>query len=139
MPDFPTAPLPSSVSAPSIVDEVYRYVTDSSYEVRRSKHSRPRRRYTLEYLGKTTHEMRLLRDFFNLQRGGALPFSWWHPTAAETVIFADTTPIIITFTTAHGLMTGQYVGIFESPGGNARNGFYRIRRITTTAVELPGS
>lgn len=139
MSDFPTAPLPSSVSAPEIIDEVWRYRTDSAYEVRRSKHSRPRRRFTLDYLGKSTHEMRLIRDYIGLLRGGTLPTAWWHPTAPEAVIFANTTPIIITFTTAHGLVTNQMVGIFESPGGNARNGFYTITRITPTAVSLNGS
>jgi hypothetical protein len=139
MPDYPQSPVPKSVSAPSIIDEVYRFRTDQSYEIRRSKHSRPRRRFTLEYLGVPTHFMRLIRDFLNLQRGGALPFSFWHPTAAEVIGFAASSPILIQYTTAHGLVTGQWVGIFESPAGNSRNGFYQVTRVSHDAVTLNGS
>jgi len=138
MPDFPTAPVPSSTSAPAIIDEIFRYRTDQSYEVRRSKHSRQRRRYQIEYLGKTTHEMRLIRHFFNLQRGGALPFSWWH-AVSEPVTFVGGTPVVVHYTTAHGLVDGQMIGVFVSPGGNALNGFYTITSGGSGTVLLNGS
>jgi hypothetical protein len=127
------------VSAPAIIDEIYRHNTDSAYEYRRAKHSRPRRRYTLDYLGKTTHEMRLIRDYIGTLRGGTLPTSWWHPTAPETVGFSPTTPIVLQFYTAHGLVTNQMLGVFESPLTNAVNGFWTITRITPYAVSLNNS
>lgn len=139
MPDYPQTPVPSSVSAPEYIDEILRFSTDSGYEVRRAKHSRPRRRFVLDYLGKSTSEMHTIRDFFGTLRFGLLPFSWWHPTAIEDVVFLNTTPIIISFNGAHGLMTGSMLGIFTSPGGNARNGFYSISRVNSIQVSLNGS
>ena len=137
--DFPTFPLPSGVSAPAMIDEFYRFKSDFGYEVRRSRYIRPRRRYTLEFLGKSTHELRLIRHFFNLQRYGTLPFSWWHPTALEPVVFTASTPIVLHFTTAHGLVDGQMLGVFESPAGNAANGFWTITSGGSGTVLLNGS
>lgn len=138
MPDYPQFPVPSSTSAPAIIDEVYRFKSDQGYEVRRSQTMRPRRRYQLDYLGKTTHELRLIRHFFHFQRGGALPFSWWHGGAFEQVSVLASTPIIINFPTAHGLMDGQMLAVFQSPG-NAANGFWTITSFGTVSVTLNGS
>lgn len=139
MPDYPQFPVPSSVSAPEILDPVYRFRSDAGYEVRRTQTMRPRRRYTMDYLGKGTHELRLIRHFFTLQRYGTLPFAWWHPTALEPVVFDPTTPIILHFTTAHGLMDGQMLGVFQSPSGNAANGFWTITSGGSGTVLLNGS
>lgn len=139
MPDYPSFPVPSSVSAPALIDPVYRFRSDAGYEVRRSQTMRPRRRYVMEYLGKTTHEMRLIRHFFQQQRGGTLPFAWWHPTAEETVLFNPTTPILVGYTQTHGLMDGQMIGIFASPLGNARNGFWGITIGGSSSLFLNGS
>ena len=139
MVDYPTFPVPSSTSAPAFIDEILRFRTDSSLEIRRSRYSRPRRQFTLEYLGKTTHEMRIIRDFLAAQRFGTLPFSWWHSTASESVTFTASTPIVLHFTINHGLLTGQMVGVFESPGGNAANGFWTITSGGTGTILLNGS
>jgi hypothetical protein len=139
VPDYPQFPTVSSVSAPMIIDEVYRYTTDQSYEIRRSKHSRPRRRYTLEYLGKQTYEMRLLRDFFGTVRFGALPFTWVHNTAEETVTVQGTTPVTLSYyPVPHGLLTGQWVAVMASPG-NAVNGGWRVTRVNPYDLTLDGS
>jgi hypothetical protein len=139
MADYPQTPLPSSVSAPEYLDEVLRFQTDFAYELRRAKHSRPRRRWTLEYLGKTTAEMHQIRDFFGTVRFGVFPFTFYHPTALDAVVFQNTTPITLSYNGAHGLMTGQMVGVFSSPGGNAKNGFYTITRVNAIQIALNGS
>lgn len=139
MVDFPTFPLPSSISAPEIIDPMYTFMSDAGYSVRRSQTMRPRRRYSLSYLGKSTHELRLIRHFFNLQRGGTLPFAFWHLTALEPVVFVASTPIILHFTTAHGLVDGQMLGVFQSPSGNAANGFWTITSGGSGTVLLNGS
>lgn len=138
-PDYPTFPVPSSVSAPAMIDPQYVFTSDAGYQSRRSQTMRPRRRYTLDYLGKGTHELRLIRHFFNLQRYGTLPFSFWHPTALEPVTFVASTPIILHFTTAHGLVDGQMLGVFQSPSGNAANGFWTITSGGSGTVLLNGS
>jgi len=93
----------------------------------------------MEYLGKTANDMHLIRDFLAAQRFGAIPFSWWHPTATDAVTFAATSPIAISYNGAHGLITNQMVGIFSSPGGNARNGFYTVTRLNSVQISLNGS
>lgn len=139
MADYPTFPVPSSISAPAYIDPVLRFQTDSSAEIRRSRYSRPRRQYTIEYLGKSTHEMRIIRDFLAAQRFGTLPFQFWHSTALEPVTFAASTPIVLHYTMNHGLLTGQMVGVFESPSGNAANGFWTITSGGTGTILLNGS
>ena len=41
MPDFPTTPVPSSISAPEVIDPMLRFDADMGYEVRRARHSAP--------------------------------------------------------------------------------------------------
>lgn len=134
---FPTSPIPSSVSAPAIIDPVWRFEADAGIELRRVKHSRPRRRYTLDYLGKTVTELRIIRDFFNVQRGGALAFQWFHPTALEFLnIDTSTTPVTVYY--EHGLTTGQWIGIVQSPVTNY-NAFWQVTRINRQVLTLNGS
>lgn len=141
MPDFPQVSSAThvDVSAPEIIDEMHRFQTDSSAEVRRAKHSRWRRRYMVEYKGAPTADYRLVRDFISNGRHSILPFTWFHPTALEPVTFDNTTPIVLHYTIPHGLVDGQYIGVFSSPGGNARNGFWQITRGGTGTVLLNGS
>ena len=141
MPDFPQVSSAThvDVSAPDIIDEVHRFVTDSSAEVRRAKHSRPRRRYTVEYKGAPTADYRIIRDFMINGRHWIMPFTWFHPTAAEPVFMDNTTPIVVHFTIPHSLIDGQFLGVFSSPNGNARNGFWQITRGGTHTVLLNGS
>ena len=136
---FPQVPTPASISAPAFIDPLWRFASDQSHEVRRAKHSRPRRRFILDYLGLTTHEMRVVRDFLSSVRYGLFPFSWIHWTALEPVVFANSTPIAVHFPTYHGLLTGQALYVPESPSGNAANGFYFITNVAPTAVLLNGS
>lgn len=137
--DYPAFPVPASVSAPAYIDPLLRFQTDSSTEIRRSRYSRPRRQFVLEYLGRSTHEMRIIRDFLASMRFGTLSFSWWHPTALESCTFTASTPIVLHYTMNHGLLTGQYVGVFESPAGNAANGFWQITSGGTGTILLNGS
>ena len=96
MPDFPTVPVPSSISAPEVIDPMLSFGADMGYEVRRARHSRPRYRYTLEWLGKVTGDMRYIRDFLMQQRLGTLAFRWFHNTAKETgVLVHPTTPVTL--------------------------------------------
>ena len=131
---FPNTPLPSSVSAPSIIDPVLRYSSDQGIEIRRSRTSRPRRRYTLDYLGKTTTEMRTLRDFLLTCRLGALPFQWIHPTAGDVGALSNTTPVVMTV--LHGLVTGQWIAM---GGPHPLSGLWQITRLDIAHLALNGS
>ena len=141
MPDFPQVSSVThvDVSAPEIIREMHRFQTDSSHEVRRAKHSRFRRRYLVDFKGAPTADYRLIRDFITNGDHTILPFSWWHPTALESVTFDNTTPIVLHYTIGHGLVNGQYIGVFSSPNSNARNGFWQITRGGTGTVLLNGS
>jgi hypothetical protein len=127
------------VSAPDIMDPFLSFETDSSHIVRRTQHSRPLRQYIIEYKGAPTADYRIIRDFVLLGRHWVNPFEWYHSTALEPVTFDHTTPIVLHFTTTHGLIDGQWLGVFQSPNGNARNGFYPITRGGTATVLLNGS
>ena len=135
---FPATPLPSSVSAPAIIDPTLRYQVDQGYEVRRARTSRPRRRYQIDYLGKTTDEMHQIRDFILSMRLGVFPFQWLHPTAVDLVnMSANLTPVLIYYYTYHGLVTGQWVGVFGGPA-NA-NGLWQVTRLSNSTLTLNGS
>lgn len=132
---FPNDPVPSSVSAPAIIDPLLRFSTDSGVETVRALHSRPLRRFVLEYNGKLTQEVRIIRDFLQECRFGALdPIAWSHPTAYDLVPFSNTTPIILTY--AHGMVTGQYINI-GFPAGLA--GFWQVTRLNPTQISLNGT
>jgi hypothetical protein len=133
---FPFDPLPSQVSAPAWIDPMHQYETDAGYQIRRSKHSRPRRRYLLEWFGKTTEQMRGIRDFLLTTRLGALPFSWEHPTALDFVPTQNTTPVILSYT--HGLVTGSYVVVRSHPTSGI-NGIWQATRLNSVALALNGS
>jgi hypothetical protein len=133
---FPEFPLPSSISAPAIIDPMLRFQADSGYEVRRALASRPRRRYTVEYLGQTTHLMRYIRDFLMDHRNGVLPFQWRHSTGLNSVPCTNTTPVWLQF--MHGLVTGQWIDI---SGGAAPSllGQWQVTRIDSINISLNGS
>lgn len=133
---YPAVPIPSSVSAPAIMDPTHVFETDQGIQIRRAKHSRPRRRYTLEYLGKTTAEMRQIRDFLMTCRLGTLPFQWYHPTASDRVTVDDTqTPVLVYY--QHGLVTGQMIGLINGPPH--LNAFWQVTRLNDTTIALNGS
>lgn len=134
---FPLTPLPSSVSAPALVDPVLRFESDQGYVQRRPKRSRPLRRYTLDYLGKTTAEMRTLRDFVMEHRLGGLTCAFYHPTAVDRVVVLATTPVILQYT--HGLLTWQYVYIGGSSHPGLVNTYWRVIRLNPTQLALEGS
>jgi hypothetical protein len=97
-------------------------------------HSRPRRRYTLEYLGKTVQEMRVIRDFLQVQRFGAgTVLQFVHPNAWDLVPASNTTPIILTF--QHEFVTGQWVNI----GNTGLAGIWRVSRVSPTQLALDGT
>ncbi|HEX6827134.1 MAG TPA: hypothetical protein VF077_12525 [Nitrospiraceae bacterium] len=133
---FPSTPTPSSISAPAIIDPMWRFEADAGIDIRRAKHSRPRRRYVLDYLGKTTTEMRTIRDFLQQQRLGVLAFQWFHSTAIELcTIDGTTTPAGVYF--EHGLVTGQWIGIIQGPA--VYNAFWQVTRFSHDALTLNGS
>lgn len=132
---YPVNPPPSNVSAPAIIDPVLRYSTDAGYEVRRARVSRPRRRYTLDYLGQTTATLRLIRDFIASQRANVVPCQFYHPLAVDLATINNTTPVILTY--EHGLVTGQWVGVGGGFGGI--NGFWQITRLGPFDISLNGT
>lgn len=140
MVDFPLVPIPSSISAPEVIDPMIRQSYDQGYEVRRSLHVRPRFRYTIEWLGKRTDEMRFIRDFLMFQRLGTLPFRWFHGTALEDgVEIRATTPVILYYQYGHGLYTGMWVNISNATTGPALNSAWQVTRADWQHVVLNGS
>jgi len=136
MATYPLDPRPASVSAPAIIDESLRFVSDSGYEQRRALHSRPRRRYTLEYLGQDTVHTRVIRDFLQQQRLGVLPFEFVHPTAMDACfIYANSTPVIVQF--QHAMVSGQWLGLVQGPA--ALNTVWKVTYANTIQVTLNGS
>jgi hypothetical protein len=132
---WPISPLPSSVSAPAYIDPMLTFVSDSGYETRRSLHSRPRRRYTLDYLGKSTAELRIIADFLQATRFGAgQQIEFYHPTASDIVVASNTTPIWLFYN--HALPTGAYVYVGSPP---ALEGIWHTTRIAPNAHSLDGS
>lgn len=52
---------------------------------------------------------------------------------------SNTTPIVITTTAVHGLITGQRVGVVDVQGNAAANGFWVVTVLTPTTFELDDS
>lgn len=134
---YPLTPVPSMVSAPEILDDMLSYRVDQGYEVRRAKYSRPRRRWSLEYLGKTTDEMRQIRDFLQQHRLGALDFTWQHPTAFDTALFVPATPQSVFW--RHALFTGQWIVVYSSPNPTLVGGAFQVTYIDPITVTLNGT
>jgi hypothetical protein len=134
---YPLSPTPSSISAAAIIDPMHTYVSDQGYELRRPMHSRGRRQFQVEYLGKTSAEMRVIRDFFQTRRVGALDFEWLHSTAFDTVTYTNTSPVVCVL--QHSYQTGQMVWINSSAPNTSLNGFWTVQRIDPTSFALAGS
>lgn len=111
------------------------YTSDGGYQTRRALASRPRQRYTLEYLGKNTQELRYLRDFLLFHRLGVTPFQYLHSTAHNTVPVTNTTPVWLQY--QHGLITGSWVNI--GGGIPALVGQWQVTRVDSLNVILNGS
>lgn len=137
MAEFPFTPIPSAVSAPELIDVSLSYQVDQGYEVRRAKWSRPRRRWTLEYLGKSTDELRMIRDFLLQQRLGTLDFAWRHPTAIDPAVIDPGPPVTANW--RHGLFTGMWILVGLSPVPGVNNTAWQIDRVNEVAVVLRGA
>jgi len=133
---YPIDPIPSSISVAAMQDPMHQFETDQGYEVRRSKHSRALRQYQLEYLGLTTPQMRVLRDFLLQQRLGVLSFEWLHRTGGDRVNYSNTTPVVCTL--QHSYVTNQWLW-FNSATHAGINGFWTITRFDSTSFALNGS
>lgn len=134
---YPFTPTPNSIQAPSVIDPMHMFTTDSGVTLRRPKHSRPQRRFQLDYLGKTTGEWRTIRDFLQQHRLGALPFEFLHVTGIENANYRSTTPVIVDM--QHAFVTGQWVILYNSTPNTALTGGWRLTRINATAFSLDGS
>jgi hypothetical protein len=95
------------------------------------------RRYTLDYLGKTTAEMRFIRDFVLENRLGGLTCTFYHPTAVDRVTILSSSPVICEY--VHGLFTGQYVFVGSSSNTSLSSQVWRVTRIDATRISLNGS
>jgi hypothetical protein len=137
MPDYPAVPIPSMVTAPTIIDPMHQFASDAGYTIRRSQWSRPRRRFTLEYLGKTTLEMRQIRDFLQTVRLGALEFTWTHPTAVDVATVINSTPVRIFY--QHGLVTGQWIKMTGNPNPSIEGIPLQVTRLDSTQLALNGT
>lgn len=133
-----TAPLVSQVDPPEKIYPLHRFVTDSGVEIRRAKHSRMRRRYSMAWKHLTAGDLHLIDDFLGTCGFGAVPFEFLHPTAVDDVNILATTPVTLNYAAAHGLLTGQWVGVMSSPA-NALNGYWPISRLNALQLTLTGS
>ena len=134
---FPQTPAPSSVSTPTRLDPSLRFAVDQGYELRRARHSRPRRRWHLDYLGLSVTHLREFQDFLGFHRLGVVPFQFGHLTAAETATVANTTPVILTL--PHAYVTGQWVGIPSATVGAGLVGLWQLTRLSLSTFSLNGS
>lgn len=133
---FPQTPVPSSIHPPTILDPFHMFETDQSYSIRRAKHSRPRRIFQVDYLGLTTHDMRVLRHFIQFHRLGVTPFSWTSVTSVDTALVASTTPV--TLSVSHEWVTGQWVWVSDAFHPSL-NGAWRVTVPGINQVTLNGS
>lgn len=134
---FPGSPIPSHVSAPEILDPMLKFETDYGYSVRRPRTRRPRRRWTLDYTGQSTANMRVIRNFLMFTRNGVTEFSWFHPTAIEIALVGPTTPISVVW--MHGLVSGMWVGISNSTIPAINGGVFQITVTSDSTLTLNGT
>jgi hypothetical protein len=134
---YPNVPRPSMVASPEVLDPLWTFTSDYGYEVRRPRSSRARFRYTLEYLGKSVEEVRIIRDFCQRHRLGALDFPWIHPTAVDVVEVRPTTPVELVY--VHGLVTGQWVFVTNSPNPSINGGFWQVTLFAYNGIRLNNS
>jgi hypothetical protein len=132
---YPNIPVPSSVSSPVVMDPMLEMMSDAGYSVRRALASRPRRSWTLEYLGKNTGDVRIIRDFLQANRLGVVSCSWLHPTAFDVVPQTNTNPTWLNY--QHGLFTGAWVNISSGPAGLI--GQWQVTRVDSQYIILNGS
>lgn len=130
-------PVPSHVSSPEVIDPVHQFTSDAGYSVRRSKASRPRRRWTLDYLGRTSEEVRTFRDFFQRKRLSAFDLSFIHPTAVDVVTVRNTTPVQVIG--AHGMVAGQWVFMTATPNSSLNGGFFQVTPFAYNGLSLTGT
>ena len=139
MPDlFPLEPRPSMVSAPAIIDSALVYQVDAGYSQRRTRWSRPRRRWTMQYLGLSTADMHIVRSAVMSFRNTALPCSWLHPTAFNFGSVFPSSPLTVQGI-YHGLYTGQWVQIVASSPTNLAGQIYSVTVIDPSQFLLNGA
>lgn len=134
---YPSSPVPSEVHPSEIIDPALVFSTDYGYTVRRVRSSRPRRRWQLDYLGKSTAEMRVIRNFLYSTRNGVLDFQWFHPTAIEVATFVQSTPVSVFLT--HGLATGMSVAVNNTPNPFINGNTYTVTVTTDATLYLDGT
>jgi hypothetical protein len=85
----------------------------------------------------STANMRVVRDFFYFTRNGILDFSWFHPTAIELATFQPTTPVTVLL--LHGLTTGMWVGVSNTPNPSVNGGVFPITATGNASFLLNGT
>ena len=134
---FPGFPVPSHVASPEVLDPMLSFESDAGYVVRRVRTSRPRRRWQLEYLGQPVESVRIIRNFLYAMRHSVTAFQWYHPTGAERALFFPTTPVTVTL--EHGMNTGMWVGISDTPNPSINGQVYPIFITAHNTFTLTGS
>jgi hypothetical protein len=133
---FPQSPAASEVHPPEILDPSLAFRTDYGYIVARPRTSRPRRRFTVDYLGITTAERRTIQNFLTFVRLGAMEFQWFS-SVIELATFQPTTPVTVLM--VHGMNTGMSVGVSNTPNANINGGVYTITVTSVSSFVLNGS
>jgi hypothetical protein len=137
MPVYPYTPRPAMVTMPELIDPMLSFSTDQGISVRRPRTSRPRRRWRMDYLGLSTENARLVRDFLQTVRLGVLAFEWLHPTAVDVATVFATTPVHLVY--PHGLYTGMWLAVSNSPNPGINGGVFQVTRVAHNDLVLNGS
>lgn len=115
------------------MDVVLKFESDQGYSVRRSRHSRNRRLYSLTYWA-TAHNLLQVLDFVEREiRGGALSFAWTYPYGQHIAFINNTVPNLVATTYVHGLQTGDQVAISNTA---THNSIYTVTRVNANTLHL---
>src|SRR5262245_38338007 len=133
---FPQSPVPSEVHPPEIIDPAATFDTDFGYRISRPRSSRPRRRFTLDYLGMSTAERRTILNFLYFVRLQANDMQWFS-SVIEVATFQPTTPVQVLL--VHGMVTGMSVGVSNCPNPSLNGGVFQITVTSVSSFTLNGT
>lgn len=140
MVDWPTSPVPSSVSPAQLVDPAREFSADQGYTITRSKYSRGTRRYVVTYVGLRGHNLHVLQDFVRrVARGRANTFGFTMPFGHAVLFASNTTPIAVQTQYANGIQTYDWVTITGVLGNAAANGTFQCTRVDGNNFAINGT
>jgi hypothetical protein len=118
---------------------MHEFKTDQGYSLRRAKHSKPTRGWVLDYLGRRSDEMRLIRDYLYSLRLGILETEFLHPTSADNATLFSGTPMGMYVQYGHGLRSGQWLGISLAQASILNETRWQVTVLSPTVLSLNNS